>query len=404
LSNFDFGIEYNIGMAGLDEAGNVSDYQLSGVVTVFLGGFTLTQGVHASHSGTTNQIYGGAHLAWKAGSEPINKNFSLLYVDRADPGYHDSVTDEWQLVSSVTNSWFVDAGRTVGVARVKPQELGRAMRFYRASIGDKWSNRNPKVASKEIYVAKAYELRKGENWISLLSIPDTNTLEQVWGTNDLPAGSQLANSTTIDWYGPTQSGVATNTVWLSQGAGWLFGTNSGPGGGPANQYCIPLHEGMSLTIPTNAAEDIYHQVVVGQLPAPSRPLHSATNVEIEAAGTYNVVSYTVPYRLALWESGLREAGFMGPPTGQPQNPNNSDELRILARGGGTFAAPKVRILMNSEGDFVYWSGAGYPQGASAENYRLDPDDALIIYTRMSQTNWTWATPIPYGDPTYNMNP
>ena len=106
--------------------------------------------------------------------------------------------------------------------------------------------------------------------------------------------------------------------------------------------------------------------------------------------------------MPLKETGLRYIGFSGAPSGQAVNPNNSDELRILEKGAGSLGAPRARILMNSTGQFVFWTGGSFL--GSAEDYLLNPDDAFILYTRASTNDWSWVVPLPYPVPNINMNP
>lgn len=384
LSNLIFGLDYRAAIVGLDRAGNQSP--VSGVVTVQLEGFLLTQGVQR-----VSGVVTGAHLAWTAGNIPITRDFDLLYVDRITPGFHESVTDEWAWVSTVTNSFYFDTG---SASRISPVGLGSRMRFYRAARKNRWlPTANPRVASREIYVAKALQLKEGENWVSLLMIPDSNTADNVLGRR-LPSSGFSFESTQVEWYGPTQNGGATNTIWLDTSTGWRF-----IGGGSANDISLPLNEGFNIVIPEGGGD--HELLVVGKIPTNTTAAGGHIQT-LQAGGTYNVVSYNIPYRISLTNSGLREAGFTGTPTGQAVNPNNSDEIRILQRGGGSLASPKVRILMDATGKFVYWSGGPFLQ--SAENYEFEVDDAIIIYTRRSTSNLSWTQTLPYPVPSQNISP
>jgi hypothetical protein len=267
------------------------------------------------------------------------------------------------------------------------------MRFYRVARKDRWTIDKPKrYGSKEIYVAKRIRIEPGENWISLMMVPDVNTIARVFGTNQLPAGLTLADSTRVEWYAPANDAVATNVVWLSSDGVWMFA-----GGGVADDYPLPLREAFNVVIPSGASTD--GLLVVGKVPTNAAPQYGHS-VSIAPSGVYNVVSYNVPHAIRLIDSGLKEAGLRGPPEGQAVNPNNSDELRILQRGGGTMAAPAKRILMNGSGQFVFWTGGS----GIADNYRLSPDEALIIYTRMSKSNLTWNVELPYTSPPAEFQP
>jgi len=398
ITNLDLGIDYRIALVGLDEAGNQSP--VSGISTVFIGGFSLTQGIHV-----VNEQTNGAHLAWTVGDEePVTKAFDLIHVDVPSfhPGFHPSLTDEWQLVERVTNSFHVDTGTAV---RLSPTELtdGR-MRFYRAAREERWKVGQPsRIASREVYVAKTLELEPGENWVSLFFMPDSNTVAEVLGTNVLPATSAQATSTKIEWYGSTPSGGATNVLWLDEHTGWRFGGPPGPSFGSANDYPMPLNEGFNIIIDTTQVAETQELLLIGRVPL-SNDVGSVYSIPLHGSGVYNVVSYNVPYRIELTNSGLREADFGGAPAGQQVNPNNSDELRVLQRGGGSLAAPKVRILMDQNGQFVFWSGGPFLQ--SAEFYRFEVDDTHIVRRRATGSNAVaqWNIELPYPSPGITMNP
>jgi len=332
-------------------------------------------------------------IAWRAATNllGVDKSYDLLFVDDGHIGFSPALTSQWQWATTVTNSFAVDTG---GPNRPSPMNLGHQMRFYRAAREGRWTpDKSFRVASEEIYVAKCIHLEEGENWVSLFMEPDSNTVSRVLGTQ-LPSGSQFSEATSIEWYGTTQSGVATNMIWLADNGTWLYGS-----GGVADEMPLPLNQGFNINIPAGAGSQ--KLLVVGRLPQAINAEHGHVHL-LAPAGKYNVVSYNLPYRVTLGNSGLREAGFTGTPPGQQVNPSNSDEIRILKRGGGSLAAPRIRILMNGAGQFVYWEGGPYLQ--SAENYRFDVDDAIIVYTRRSETNLNWTLELPYPLPTATMNP
>ena len=123
------------------------------------------------------------------------------------------------------------------------------------------------------------------------------------------------------------------------------------------------------------------------------PLGSAVADWVEAlepSGAHNILATQADHRVALGQSGLRDAGFTGAPAGQNVNPNNSDELRVLERGAEEAGAPKVRILMDGEGRFVYWTGGPFLE--SAEDYVLDLQDTLVVITTRSTEALTWRIP------------
>jgi len=410
ITNRALGTEYRLALVGLDEAGNESP--VSGVVTVFLGGFSLTQGLFLAESAAQEKGLStqATLLAWTTGQEPITRTFDLIFFDapKFHPGFHPSITDEWQLAERIVDSWDVDTGTAV---RLSPLQLtDNQMRFYRAAREDFWTNRNPKIASEEVYVAKLLQLEPGENWVSLFFNPDSNTLLEVFGggTNtanqrsQLPGTDDQATSTRIEWYGATQNGAATNAVWLDTNTGWRFASpGPGPGVGSANDFPIPLDEGMNIIIDSNQVSDTQFLLTIGQVPTSTISGTVHKQITLSGTGIYNVVNWPLPFRIELTNSGLREAGFQGAPAGQEVNPNNSDEIRILQRGGGSLAAPAVRILMDGNGQFVFWSGGPFKQ--SAEFYHFEVDDTVIVRIR-DDTSLVWDVELPYPQPTININP
>jgi uncharacterized repeat protein (TIGR01451 family) len=346
----------------------------------------LTQGVTIAAGSTA-----GVHLAWTASTEGqvVVKDYDLIYVDNLTPGFNPQLTNNWAWATTVTNSHYLDMGSGF---RVPPTQIGNNMRFYRVARKDTWKpEKKPRFASKEVYVAKCLNLQEGENWVSLFAVPDSNTLARVFGTNALPGGTQISDSTRIEWYGPTQAGNATNVVWLSSSGHWLSST-----GGIVNHMRLPLHEGFNLILPPGASNR--KVVLVGRVPT-NASAQAGHQLQVKGSGIYNVVSINLPYRMKVGQSGLRQAGFKGADPGKAVNPNNSDELRILQRGPGSLGSPRVRILMDGNGQFVYWSGGS----GSAENYEMDVDDAIIVYTRTSSNDLMWNLTLPYDPPNININ-
>lgn len=309
----------------------------------------------------------------------VLKPYEVVVADSID-GFVSSISNHWGSLVIVTNHTAVD------------DSMNTAMRFYRLSFPRRWTTANSvRYASKEIYVGKNILLKEGENFISLFMDPDTNTLSAILNVNNLPAGSNLGNATMIQWYGSTTNGRATNVAWLSSSMHWM-----NTQGGVVDDMPLPLHESFSITIPAGSGD--HYLPVIGRLPTTAA--NDGHTVPIKANRHYNLISYNFPYRVALRDSGLREAGFAGAAPGRPANPITSDELRILHRGGGSLTDPKARILMNNAGQFVFWTGGS----GNADAYKLEPDDALIIYTRVATKDYEWTPPLPYAVPQLNMIP
>jgi len=347
----------------------------------------LTQGV-VTVLGDTNEAW---HLSWNAISDPVTRDYDIIYVDTVTPGFNMTLTNQWDLAARIRDRYFEDLGSS---NHPPAWGMGEAIRFYRAAHKDRWLTNQPvRNASRQVYVAKAIQLSEGENWVSLFMQPDRCCVAGVFGTNVLPSGPSMYESTMIEWYGATATGAATNTIWLdSISKSWRFS-----GGGNADNMPLPLNEGFNVVLPPGSGP--FPLPVIGLLPTNiSQSL--GTIQSLRGSKHYNVVSYNLPYRVMIGQSGLREAGFKGLSAGQPLNPNNSDEIRILQKGGGSMASPVIRILMNASSNFVYWTGGS----GSAESHRLNVDDAIIIYTRKSTNNLQWNIPLPYAPPTPEMTP
>lgn len=330
-------------------------------------------------------------LEWTTGSNPTNRAYDVIYVDTLTPGFHVDLSNQWDLVARVFDKEFQDLGSD---NHPSPSNMNEMIRFYRAAYKDRWQTNNTiRNASRQIYVAKAIQLSEGENFVSLFMNPDKCCVSGVFGTNLLPAGSSMSESTIIEWYGATSTGQSTNTIWLdSVTRTWQYS-----GGGEANLCALPLNEGFNIVLPPGSGSRALP--VIGLLPT-NVTQQLGTIQTLKGGRRYNVTSCNLPYRIRLGDSGLREAGFRGVSPGQSFNPNNSDEIRIMQRGGGSMASPVVRILMNANSEFTFWTGGS----GSAENYRFNVDDAIIIYTRKSTNDLNWTIPLPYPTPTPEMTP
>ena len=361
---------------------------LSAFTSNFVGVVGMTQGMAMAEGDVV-----AVRVGWSAYTNnkgEVTKEYDVLYVDESNLGFCSALTSCWQLAATVREHDFVDHGSS---NRVPPSHLGNKMRFYRAAFRGAWrADKRPRHATREVYVARPVLLMEGENFVSLCMLPDQNRAAYIFGTNTLPAGETMLTSTRIEWYASTASSEATNIIWLSDAGIWQYAT-----GGIADDMPIPLDRGFNVITPPGSGTNVL--VLVGQVP-PVACCEAGHVVSIVASQNYNIVSYNVPYRVRLIDSGLKQSGFTGVAPGRVFNPNESDELRILQKGGGSMAAPVYRILLNSSGAFQYWTGGS----GSANNLVLEPDYALIIYTRKSATNWIWNVGLPYCAPTTTMDP
>lgn len=333
-------------------------------------------------------------LEWDAGRSRVSPpSHDVIYQD-SSTGFRNETRDGWELLETVpggTNKLVHGMDGALPLYGVPADTF----RLFRLARNNRWQqDKKYRSASREVYAFKNILLKPGENFVSLFAVPEENNLAFVLGTNRLPAGATLAESTRVEWYGATADGASTSMVWLSSSGYWLHGN----GGGVANNMQLPLHEGFNVILPSDAPTQLLP--FLGKIPREHSSLYG-TEAPVKA-GRYNIVSAVIPSPIKLGESGLREAGFTGTTGAQPLNPMYSDEIRILQKGGGSMAAPSVRIIMNSSGTFVYWTGGS--KGASAEGYLLQPDDSYILYARRSTNDFTWAPTFPYAPPTRDMNP
>ncbi len=395
VSNLLFNEFYRFVIAGIDRAGNTGP--LSSTVTVETLNFQVTQGVA--------RVSTELEVAWIGNT---NRVYDMLYVDGTSFRPDDFV-DNWDWLQRVTNTWWYDTGgvNPTGRYRTPPSQILNTMRFYRVSREDQWQPTNSvRRSSVEVYVANTLELEAGENWHSLLMLPDTNTLPYVFGTNLLPAGATLANATKISWYGPGTSSnpqtnlanTATAVVWLATSGRWVWETG-GTGFADTN-FAIPLDQGFNIELP--AASPDQSLILIGRVPT-----NQFTNIVIggtQADPSYNVSTFRIPYRLGLSTIGLEDAGLVG-----NNNGSRADEIRILdtSAGDSSLVMPKARLRLRSDGTtWTYYSYSTnyFPNGPPpGSQYVLEPDDAVVIIRRNSGTIY-WTNSVPYALPGKNFNP
>jgi hypothetical protein len=374
LSNLLIDTIFKFRMAGLDVAGNYSP--ISDVVTQRTTGLVLTQSVVSATNGVT--------IKWNLKPD---LPYDVIYQD--SPSWANNLTNNWQLLASVTNIFPADTGTAI---RVPPQMIGNTMRFYRVSGSGQWqTNRGTRAASRDIYVARPFTLTPGENWVSLFFEPDINTAADILGTNRLPSGLTSVSATKVSWYSASGSAIATNIIWLASSNHWIYGSVGGSGS--ANDQPLPVHEGFNIEIPSDKGTQ--RIVLVGRLPT------NAVTYNVDSGGpglandVYYVRSLGIPRRTTLAESGLK-----GALTGAPNQSAAPDEIRILQTTNGSGrAAIKARAWLKSDGTFHFYT-AGSP---SADSYVIEPGDAVIIVRRNFGTT-TVTNALHYTPPGRNINP
>ena len=396
LTDLLFGVDYRVMMTGRDRAGNESP--ASGVVTVSLIGFVITQGIQEVNGGDTTET-NGMQIGWLAANDAgrVTKEYDLIYVDRLF-GFYESTTDEWQLVTSIYSNYYPDTG---SATRVAPLLMGETMRFYRASYKDKWLiARKPRNASPEIYVMKNVNLEEGQNWVCLPGIPDFNTPSHVFG-HKMPAGFISANSTTITWFDRSYDGTSLKQIFLqdygtSNSWRWSLG-----GSGNAENYDLPVIDGFVIELPDGSGSSSFP--FIGQIPT--------NTITQQLKAGYNLISTRIPRKLLLPELNLVESGFRGSST-PPAGGGNGDMLWKWSREDQQ--VPSGHIMWYSDGSLPAADPAGWYytkftteskwQPLPADLHYLRPDDAVIIYRPNSPSEVTLTNKILYLHPNAFVSP
>jgi hypothetical protein len=375
VSNLGFDTEYHFRVAGLDRAGNLGP--LSATVTGATELFVVTQGVVRA----SNQV----ELAWtRSATQAV---YDIIWQDAVS--WNDSLSNQWAWMSTVTNSWGLDAGST---NRVSPYSLNSTLRFYRVAREGQWQASNgTRRASVQIHVANTWRLREGENWLTLVSVPETNTIAGVFGTNLLPAGSSPANASRISWFsGGTSNGSADVTVYLSSTGRWVY---SAGGVGVADERPVPLGEGFLVELPAGAAPR--NLLAMGEV------LTNSVSATAYGNSRFSVLSLPIPQRVRVRDLGLAAMGFRG--AAAYNNFTKPDELRVLVNtnGNGSATSPRLRIWYNTSNSNYY----DVTTGANVNNRLIEPDESLIWWNRgTSNTTWTVNPLNFYQAPGRQMNP
>lgn len=372
VSNFVFDTTYRLAVAGSDRAGNLGTISTSAIIT--LQGFYLTQGL-------ANAVSGSNALFWTAATNAvgdITREYDLIYCDAMD--FSEALTNAWILLSNGLARTLCDTGST---SRTAPSLMVDTMRFYRAAQHDYWTtNRSPRVASTEVYASKAIRLWRGQNWVGLPFIPDSNCVLRIFGTG-LPGAGAAGNATKITWYAQTNSQTPSRQYWLAKTAvetNWYWGATN------VNSWSIQPEYGFVIEIPTNASEP---QVLVflGRIPT------NSLSISIQPNRAFNLVNIRWPRRYHPSQMNLISSGFQGGTYSM-----GSDRIRRFNRNGQQAGVDVWYRTSDSS-----WRLASSGNPVCPTNY-FQPDDAIVIWTVKSSSSWVWTPPIPYSLPTRNMTP
>jgi hypothetical protein len=370
MQGLSMGAEYRLAMAGLDRAGNLGP--ISGVQTVTLGQIIITQAYANAQSHPV--------LSWLGNPGAF---YDVIYADST--GYTPNIDTQWKLAAMVFGTTWTDEGgidEGTGNVRLAPMQLpNKSMRFYRVAVANAWVPTANRLggATTQIVVALKTVLTNGYNFIGMGMTPFENTLADFFGTNRLPASNSVAASTSVSVYEPTSTGdAATNAWWLSATEGWKYEFGSAS----ANTQAIPYpYTGFNVQIPDTAPAST-NLLLLGRVPWTNPPTF---NLE---TNRYHVVTLNLPRPTRLGETGLKDYVARG------TSIFVADEIRVLQRGLGPFGAPKVRVFVNTSGDYRYHTGGS----GSASNYVIEVDDAIIVHTKRLTNAVTWSMPLPYVAP------
>ncbi len=382
LTNFSFGTTYRLAVQGRDTAGNMGP--LSTPTAITLSGFSVTQGV------VLVTITNGPSISWTATNSAgaIVKAFDLLYVDTLD--YSDALTNQWKLLTSVVDSCYMDTG---WVDRTPPWQMVNTMRFYRAAQHDQWiTGRVPRAASVEIYGMKTIRIYRGQNWIALPFIPDSNSVKSILGYN-LPGGPLYTstNSTRVVWYDQRYNQYPKTEIWLSKSTGQTSWQYNVGGSGTADYMAVNLTEGFVIQVPTNGPRGTNVIMFLGRIPTTT----VSRSIQGTASGCYNVVTFRGPRRMHPAQMNL--GGFQGTSDG---NPLHSDRIWSLNRE--TQRANPEAWYDTSTGRWRLNITPSFPDVPT--NY-FGPDDAIVIHKPAGHsTPWTWIIPVLHSPPTKNISP
>ncbi len=378
ISNLVFGTTYHLAIAGVDEAGNIGPLSHP-PQQAHVPRFHLTQGVARA----TAEV----ELYWTASP---GREYDLISADSW--GFHSGVTNLWEIVGYGVTNMLGDT-RTINVGD---------LRFYRAAQSERWrKEKDPRLASEEVYVRKDYRLHPGENWIQLPGIPDTNTVEYIFGT-DLPAGVTAAGATIIRWMnrGPDPVGK-TNELWLAymgSSNAWLTATDPYE---LANDWLVDVKQGVEILIRGQQGDPPTLYTFIGRVPTNNSPRTvkgGSWGAGGQAmGGVVNLVSYNLPHPMHPRDLNLGEA--------------KTDPESFAGSWGNVFMGDWL-IVWNrqtqSATPYGYnlstgrWEDFG---GSPVTSRILRPGDAIMILRRMGRGDFPWSIEeFPYDNPTRFIHP
>jgi hypothetical protein len=228
-----------------------------------------------------------------------------------------------------------------------------------------------------LYVAKKIELYPGRNWLALPGVPDSNTMANVFGKN-LPAGSSPLDSTRVTWY--NRSKTATSTGYV----GCAPRRSSGVTRTAFRRTICGFRSRMAV---------LWKSRPIGRSARSSSWAayrRTRANSGFAAALTKNFISFGVPAYMHPRDMNLTNSGFKG----HASTPIRSDQiLKYNKATGATYPYNAWFRLSDQTWRLNDASRTPVPEGF------YGPDDALVIITYASTSDWMWTNRLPYTLPT-----
>ncbi|MSR64504.1 MAG: hypothetical protein EXS18_01840 [Verrucomicrobiae bacterium] len=213
-------------------------------------------------------------------------------------------------------------------------------------------------------------LGEGRNYIALPTLPATNTLAHVLGTN-LPAASVESSATVLDLWDQSNQ-TLTNRYWLSFDTnfpGWRASSSFAD----ANGVLLDANKGMIVTIRAGTGSQTLY--FVGYVPGTNQ-------TQIVQNNGYTLAASNFPLPVSLANSSLIVSGFVG---------GNS----LVTSDNVLFFNPATQQF-----DVKVWydtgSAAWRNSDATVATKTLDPGESFLIKRRNRSGNFTWTNQPPYS--------
>ena len=216
-------------------------------------------------------------------------------------------------------------------------------------------------------------LEEGRNFVGVSLRQDSPTLISVLGTNQLPTGTTVSVSTTLDIWNQDEQAL-TNRYWASSAPGFE-GWSVSPSFAAANSLPLDTDKGLILTI--RSGEGTQELILSGNVTI-------GTQDKVLFENGYTLVASMFPAEVDLDQSGLITSGFIG-----GFSLAQSDNLIFYNHATDQF---DDKIWYDSVGGV--WRHAD----ASLATRKLQAGESFLIRRRNRGAAMTWSHPLPYTLP------